>query len=267
MRAFEITTGDSPVVLGVPHTGMHVPDAIWDRLNDHGRTLSDTDWHMERLVADLHLEVTVVRATAHRYVIDANRDPAGGSLYPGQNTTDLIPSTDFDSLPIWRDGQGPNEQDTTERIAGFHRPYHDALAGEIARIRAKHGVAILMDCHSIRSRIPFLFHGVLPDLSIGTNNGTTCAPEIEARLMAILAGSPYSNVLNGRFKGGWTTRAYGRPVENVHAVQIEIAQSAYLKSEVAPFDYSPEKAGDLRALLAGIIRELEVQARRLKPEA
>jgi formiminoglutamase len=257
LPVFETIRGNSPVILGIPHTGTEVPPAIRDRLDDNGRKLADTDWHVERLVADLHPSVTRVRATTHRYVIDANRDPDGASLYPGQNTTELVPTTDFDGVPIWKDGMEPTLADIAERRALFHRPYHEALSAEIARIREACGIAILVDCHSIRSRIPFLFEGTLPDLNIGTNGGVTCAPSIEATVMDVVRASPYSNVLNGRFKGGWTTRHYGRPQDNVHAVQIEIAQSAYLETESAPFDYAPQKAERLRIVLSTIVRDLE----------
>ncbi len=201
-----------PVILGFPHTGTDVPAEIADRLNDNGRMLADTDWHIHRLYDGLLDNVTVVRATFHRYVIDANRDPAGVSLYPGQNTTGLIPQTDFDGKAIWKDGQAPDEADIVARLRDFHAPYHAALATEIERVRAIHGVAILYDCHSIRSHIPFLFEGKLPDFNIGTDLGKTCDSAIEqATLTVVEAAEGYDSVLNGRFKGGWTTRHYGRP--------------------------------------------------------
>lgn len=253
-----IERGDSPIILGQPHGGTFVPDAIAARLNDNGRLLADTDWHIDRLYNGLLPGATTVRATFHRYVIDANRDPSGKSLYPGQNTTGLVPLTDFDGAPLWKEGEEPTEDDVSERLDEFHRPYHEALAGEIERVRQRHGVAILYDCHSIRSRIPFLFDGALPDLNIGTNAGVTCAPEIEESVTKICAGAPgYMSVLNGRFKGGWTTRHYGRPYENVHAIQMEIAQSAYLETESAPFDYDKGKAERLRTYLATILKDLE----------
>lgn len=257
MPVVEVISGNSPVILGIPHTGTFIPSHIWDRLNDNGKLLADTDWHIERLVADLHPDVTRVRATTHRYVVDANRDPGGSSLYPGQNTTDLIPTTDFDALPIWAPGETPTDADTIERVTAYHKPYHEALAAEIERVHARHGVAVLIDCHSIRSEIPFLFAGTLPDLNIGTNNGLTCAPEIEAKVMAIVSSSSYTNVLNGRFKGGWTTRHYGQPAQNRHAVQIEIGQKNYLQTESLPFDYAPEKADRLRQVLSSLVREVE----------
>ncbi|MEI2385534.1 N-formylglutamate deformylase [Breoghania sp. JC706] len=256
---FEVRQGTSPVILGLPHTGTHVPDDIASRLNERGATLEDTDWHIHRLYDGLLADPTTVRATFSRYVIDANRDPSGVSLYPGQNTTGLIPQTDFENRPIWRDGAEPSEADIAARLAAFHRPYHAAIEAEIARVKAIHGVAILFDCHSIRSHLPFLFEGQLPDLNFGTDGGRTCAAEIEAAATEA-SDDGFTQVLNGRFRGGWTTRHYGRPQDGVHAIQLEIAQSAYLTSEAAPFAYDEVKAERLRTRLAGILHRIEAVA-------
>jgi len=251
----EIKRGDSPIVLGLPHTGTYVPDDIAAKLNDRGRELADTDWHIHTLYDGLLDGATTVRATFHRYVIDANRDPEGVSLYPGQNTTTLVPLTDFDGENIW--DVAPTEDDIAYRAATFHAPYHQALAAELERVRAKHGVAILYDCHSIRSNIPFLFEGTLPDFNIGTNLGATCDPMIETLTSEICSQAQgYSAVLNGRFKGGWTTRHYGRPEINQHAIQMELAQSTYLTAEEAPWSYDESRAAKLRTHLTEILKTL-----------
>uniref|UniRef100_UPI003568E773 N-formylglutamate deformylase n=1 Tax=Paracoccus seriniphilus TaxID=184748 RepID=UPI003568E773 len=234
MNPVEINRGDSPIVLGLPHTGTHVPDDVMANLNPRGRGLDDTDWHIHQLYDGLLPGVTTVRATFHRYVVDANRDPSGASLYPGQNTTGLVPLTDFDGQDIWT--TPPTEAEIEARRQAFHAPYHAALQAELERVRDLHGIAILYDCHSIRSKIPFLFEGTLPDFNIGTNLGTTCAPEIQAATQEMCAAaSGYSAITNGRFKGGWTTRHYGRPAEGLHAIQMELAQSTYLTDEAAPW--------------------------------
>lgn len=253
-----VEQGDSPVILGLPHTGTWLPPEIFARLNARGQMLADTDWHVERLYAGLLPGVTTVRATFHRYVIDANRGPEDESLYPGQNTTGLVPLTDFDGEPIWT--EAPDAAEVQRRLAACHAPYHAALAAEIARVKARHGVAILYDCHSIRSHIPFLFPGTLPDFNIGTNLGTTCDPRIEATVRDICAATAYSSVLNGRFKGGWTTRHYGQPGTGVHAIQMELAQATHLASEAPPFAYDEHKAAKLRKPLAEILRALEALA-------
>jgi N-formylglutamate deformylase len=255
----EIHQGDSPVVLGLPHTGTYVPPGIAAQLNANGQLLADTDWHVHRLYDGLLPGATTVRATFHRYVIDANRDPEGVSLYPGQNNTTLVPLSDFDGQDIW--DTPPTEADIKTRRRAFHAPYHAALMGELERVRARHGVAILYDCHSIRSRIPFLFDGTLPDFSIGTNEGSTCATVIERAVAELCTSAPgYSTVLNGRFKGGWTTRQYGRPREGLHAIQMELTQSAYLSHEAAPWTYDTARAEGLRSYLSEILTTLAALA-------
>lgn len=263
MTPVEVIRGDGPVVLGMPHVGTHVPETIMARLNANGRGLADTDWHIDRLYEGLLPGATVVKATFHRYVVDANRDPAGVSLYPGQNTTTLCPLTDFDGTPIWTTGQEPTEADILDRRDTFHAPYHAALAAEVARVLKRHRVAVLYDCHSIRSEIPFLFEGTLPDLNTGTDGGRTCAGRIERAVAEIAAASPFSNVLNGRFRGGWTTRHYGRPETGVHAIQMEIAQSAYLTREAPPWSFDRDKAGRLRPWLSDILHALAEAATEL----
>ncbi|MFN4156854.1 MAG: N-formylglutamate deformylase [Gemmobacter sp.] len=266
MTPVEVTQGPGPIVLGLPHTGTWLPDRIAARLNARGRMLADTDWHVDRLYAGLLPGLTIVRATFHRYGIDANRPPGGDSLYPGQNTTGLVPLTDFDGAPIWADPPGASE--VVARCQGFHAPYHAALAAELERVRAIHGLAILYDCHSIRSRIPYLFPGTLPDFNIGTADGTSCDPRIAGAVQGICAGAEgYTHIVNGRFKGGWTTRHYGRPAQGIHAIQMELAQATHLQSEAPPFAYSAEKAARLRPVLARILAILADLAPDLRPPA
>ncbi len=263
MTPVEVIEGDGPLILGQPHGGLSVPDAIAARLNPLGRTLADADWHIARLYEGLAPGATVVRATFHRYVIDANRDPSGASLYPGRNTTGLVPLTDFDGRPIWRDGQAPGADEIEARRDAFHAPYHAALDAQIARTRARHGVAVIYDCHSIRSRIPFLFEGLLPVFSIGSNDGASCAPAVAEAARAACAAAAsegFDHVLDGRFKGGWTTRRCGRPEAGAHAIQMELAQRAYM-DETAPFAYRPDLAGRVRPTLAEALRRLDALAR------
>lgn len=261
MKTVSVDQGRGPIVLAQPHGGLHVPEAIMQRLTPRGQGLSDTDWHIHRLYDGLLEGVTVVQAHVHRYVIDANRDPGGASLYPGQNTTTLVPLTDFDGAPLWRDGQAPSEDEIGARQEAFHAPYHAALAEALDRVKARHGFAILYDCHSIRSRCPFLFDGRLPVFSIGSNGGTSCASQIEStayRLCRSAAG--YDTVLNGRFRGGWTTRHYGHPETGIHAIQMELAQRAYMQ-EAAPWRWQPAPARALRVHLRALLQGLGDLAR------
>lgn len=255
MDVVEVIEGEGPVVLGQPHGGTELPAEIRARLNETGQELSDTDWHIGRLYAGLLPDAAVVRARFHRYVVDANRDPSGASLYPGRATTGLCPETDFDGRPIWRDGAAPDDAEVERRRQAFHAPYHAALAAQIERARRRHGFALFFDCHSIRGDVPRLFEGQLPTFNIGTNGGASCAPAVEAAVreaVAAVAEGPDDWVLNGRFKGGWCTRRYGRPEEGVHAVQLELAQRAYM-AEQAPWAYEPGKAEATRPKLRRIL--------------
>lgn len=249
-----VQRGDLPLVLAFPHGSLFMPDDVMASLSATGHGLSDTDWHIERLYDGLVPDVTTVSAGFHRYVIDANRDPSGNSLYPGQNTTTLVPMTDFDGRPIW--DSPPSEHQIAERLEAFHAPYHAALRAELDRLHALHGFVILYDCHSIRSEIPFLFDGRLPDFNIGTNDGTTCAPKLQARVERHCAKAKgYSTVSNARFKGGWTTRHYGQPDKGYHAIQMELSQACYMH-EAAPWDWNATKADRLRAVLGPMLTDL-----------
>jgi formiminoglutamase len=251
-----VVIGDGPLLLAQPHGGIEIPESISQRLNARGLARADTDWHIGRLYDELLADASVVSTPVHRYVIDANRDPADESLYPGQNTTGLCPTTTFDGEPIYLDGQEPSADEIEQRLRDYHRPYHDALREQGERIRQKHGYVLLYDCHSIRSRVPFLFDGRLPDFNIGTNSGQSCDAAIEQAVQRRCRAAPgYSSVVNGRFKGGWTTRHYGRPRQGWHAIQMELAQCNYML-ERPPWDYDPASADKLRVILAAILDEL-----------
>lgn len=253
MNPVEVTQGSSAVILAMPHSGTSVPPEIEAKLNDRGRALADTDWHIPQLYEGLLPEAGIVRANFHRYVTDANRDPSGASLYPGQNTTGLVPLTDFAGEPIWR--EEPDEAEIQRRKIAFHALYHHMLRDVIETTKAQHGYAILYDCHSIRSQLPYLFEGTLPTLNVGTNSGASCGKAIEEAVYSSCRKSSYSHVLNGRFRGGWTTRHYGRPERNVHAIQMEIAQSSYME-EATPWRYDEDKAERLRAVLREVLSAL-----------
>lgn len=245
---------EAPLVLSMPHGGTELPPSIASRLTSDGLAVADTDWWMDRLydfAADLG--ATVVRTTLSRYVIDVNRDPSGASLYPGQATTELCPLQTFDGVPIYRPGEAPDDAEIAERRTVYFEPYHQALARELARLKARHGYAILYDCHSIRSVVPRLFPGRLPVFNIGTNSGLSCAPGFEtAAVEAFASDRNFDHVLNGRFKGGWITRHYGQPNSGVHAIQLELAQRAYM-DETPPWRFDAAKADRLRPTLRRVL--------------
>ncbi len=252
---FTLQRGSSRLLVSVPHAGTHLPPDIAAQLNTTGRQVVDTDWHVDALY-DFAAEAgaTVLVATHSRSVVDLNRNPAGGTLYPGQAETTVCPAETFAGAPLYN-GAAPDAGEIARRVALYWRPYHAALASELARIRAAHGGAILLDAHSIRSAIPRLFAGTLPDLNYGTNGGASTRPELAARAMAATGNRGFSQVLDGRFRGGYITRHYGRPDDGIDAIQLELAQQAYMDEDVpGPFD--PVRAAPLKAALRELVREL-----------
>lgn len=245
---YRLEPGTIPLLVSFPHVGTHVPPSIAARLTPLAATVPDTDWEVDRLYDFVGaMGASRLIATCSRYVVDVNRPPDGQSLYPGQAGTDLVPTTDFDGVPLYRLGEAPDAAEIERRKEAVWRPYHAALQAELDRMRSVHGVVLLWEAHSIRAVVPRLFEGRLPDLNIGTANGASCAPGLGERLLELANASRYSTVLNGRFKGGYITRQYGRPDAGVHAVQMEIVQAAYMDDAERSFDEA--RAANLRPLL------------------
>lgn len=233
----ELTPGREPLVVSIPHTGTDLPTDLLPRLVSPWLALKDTDWHVERLYDfAAGLGATVIRTRISRTVIDVNRDPTGASLYPGRATTELCPTTTFDGEPLYPPGGEPTPQEIAERRALYFDPYHATLAAEVNRLRVVHERVVVYDAHSIRSVVPRLFDGELPHFNIGTDGGRSCAPELTAAVEASVAPAGLSQVTNGRFRGGYITRHYGRPDAGVHAVQMELAMRGYLREPVGPVD-------------------------------
>ncbi len=242
MDTYTLHRGTAPLLVSLPHDGTLLPDDIAARLTDSARRVPDTDWHVARLYAFAReLGASILVPAYSRYVVDLNRPPDDVSLYPGQNTTGLCPHVQFSGQPVYRDGQQPDEAEACARVDSYWRPYHQALAGELARIHAAHGRATLWEGHSIRSTVPFLFEGRLPDFNLGTAAGTSCSPQLQQRLQAVLQGQGgYSFVSNGRFKGGYITRHYADPANQIDAVQLELSQRNYMDEDT--WEYRPERA-------------------------
>lgn len=250
-----VQRSNAPLILAMPHGGTDIPDALLADFHSAWHARRDADWYIANLYAGL-VEATIISTDISRSVIDVNRDPTGKSLYPGQATTELCPMTDFDGAPLYARG-GPDQAEIARRRKTYFEPYHDALAAEIERLRKIHARVVVYDCHSIRSVVPRLFDGELPELNIGTNRGATCDPCLVKSVASAIA--THSHVIDGRFRGGWTTRHYGRPDRGVHAIQMELAIRAYLREPVAPSpdnwppDYDAAFAAPLRATLSRIL--------------
>ena len=257
MDNFSFIPGTTPLLVSMPHCGTDLPPELRPRLTEAALALPDTDWHVDRLYDfAAELGAGVLRATHSRYVIDLNRPPDDRPLYPGASNTGLVPTTLFDEGPVYRPNAAPGPVEVAERLARYWQPYHDRLAAELKRLRDHFGVALLFDAHSIRSTVPRFFAGRLPDLNLGTADGASAAAGLAAVLLETASQTDsYSTVLNGRFKGGYITRTYGRPAENIHAVQLELAQSTYM-DEAPPFAFRDDRAAAIRPILRRLLEAM-----------
>ena len=252
---FSLHRGSAPLLVSLPHDGSAIPPALAARMTPEARRAPDTDWHVAQLYAFAReLGASILVPKHSRYVIDLNRGEDDTSLYPGQNTTGLVPLRRFTGEPVYLPGCEPDAAEVASRIDTYWRPYHDALRGELERIRAQHGRVTLWEGHSIRgSGLAFLFEGRLPDLNLGTASGASCAPALQRALEAALAAQgDFDWVANGRFKGGYITRHYGRPGDGIDAVQLETSQRCYM--DEASFDYDPARAARLQTVLDPLLR-------------
>jgi len=249
---YDVQAGDAPLIYSVPHAGTDLPPDIAERLTPHAKTLPDTDWHVEQLYDFAPaLGATMIRANVSRYVIDLNRPPQDESLYPGQATTGLCPPIEFDGTPIYRNGKEVPAAEVARRREVYWQPYHDRLTAEIARVKARHGYALLFDCHSIASRVPRLFPGTLPDLNLGTVKGASCAGTLQSAITRVMEKSGLTHIVNGRFIGGYITRHNGKPDDNVHAVQMEKGQDCHLMDDGSN-RLDPAKVAKLKPVLRQI---------------
>ncbi len=255
-----------PLLISMPHVGTLIPEVIAADMQDVAQLKADTDWHLPLLynMADV-LGASVISASHSRYVIDLNRSRDNSNLYPGQDTTGLCPVDTFSKQALYREGKQPDASQIAERIEKYWQPYHTKLATELARMKEQHGYAVLWDAHSIASIVPRFFNGKLPDLNFGTADQTSCSTEMQQKLQDCMLHSEhardFSHVFNGRFKGGYITRHYGQPANQIHAVQLEMSQCIYME-EAAPYTYRPDLAGKVQPLLQELLTSCLDWARR-----
>lgn len=255
METYTLHEGSAALLISLPHDGSFIPPDIAARMHPYAQRSPDTDWHVGRLYEPLAkaLGASLLRPKASRYVIDLNRPADGHALYPGQRETDLVSTIGFDGEPLYLDGTEPNAAEVQRRVNEFWKPYHQALSQEIARLKQVHGRVVVWEGHSIRSRVPMLFEGRLPDLNLGTADGSSCGAALQQRLRDRLeAQSAYRFIINGRFKGGYITRHYAQPEQGVQTVQLELAQLNYMDED--SFAYDEAKAPQLQALIGQLLQ-------------
>ncbi|SAL23770.1 N-formylglutamate amidohydrolase [Caballeronia peredens] len=251
---FTLESGSAPLLISIPHRGTRIPCALAEEMTPVAQLVEDCDWHLERLYGFARaLGASVLTPEYARYVIDLNRPPDDANLYPGRDTTGLCPVDTFDKAPLYKPGHEPSREQIDARRAMYWQPYHDALAGELERLRHAHGRVLLWEAHSIRSVVPRFFDGRLTDFNFGTADGASAAPGLAEHLAGIVErDGRYTTIANGRFKGGYITRKYGRPADGVHSIQLELTQITYMK-ETAPFAYDEALASKVEPLLRELV--------------
>jgi N-formylglutamate deformylase len=251
---FSLHRGSLPLLISIPHLGTRIADDIAMTMTPAAARVDDCDWHLDRLYAFAkRLGASILAPTYARYVVDLNRPPDGANLYPGQDTTGLLPVDTFDKEPLYQPGREPDEAEVARRRERYWRPYHEALAAELAALKARHGKVLLWEAHSIRSHVPRFFEGRLPDFNFGTANGASAAAGLADALAAIVTRhGGYTAAANGRFKGGYITRHYGVPGEGIHAVQLELSQITYMEERM-PYSYDDALAAKVEPLLETLV--------------
>jgi N-formylglutamate amidohydrolase len=259
---YTFTPGSTPLLVSLPHGGTFIPPDLRARYTPQALTVPDTDWHVPLLYEFATKRgVGLLAATHSRYVIDLNRNPDGAVLYAGADNTELCPTRSFEQQPLYHPGQEPDAAEVERRREQYWQPYHHQIAAELARLKQQHGYAILLDGHSIRAEVPRFFEGRLPDLNLGTADGSSCAPAVQQAAEQVLADAQgFSFISNGRFKGGTITRRYGQPAQGIHALQLEMVQACYM-DEAAPYAWQPSKAAALMAVLEKLVSALLVLKR------
>lgn len=255
-NVFDFHAGNSPLIVSIPHDGLLLAPGLAERMTDAGQKLPDTDWHVRRLYSFVFdLGANVIAAQYSRYVVDLNRPPTDEALYENQVATGLCPGRTFAGREIYLEGESPDDREREARLASYWKPYHERLAAALESARDRFGYALLWDAHSIASVVPVLFDGVLPDLNIGTNDGASCAAPLSLAVSSAAGKSPFASVVNGRFRGGYITRHYGRPERRIHAMQLELAQHNYMDEKNLRYDArkAEKLAGTIRKMLQAYV--------------
>jgi N-formylglutamate deformylase len=252
-ECYTFDRGDSPLLISIPHDGRELAPGMPERMTDKGLSLPDTDWHVRQLYGFASaLGAGTIAANYSRYVVDLNRPSTDEAMYAAQLSTGLCPTRTFDGESLYRDADIIDDDELRQRVETYWLPYHAMIESELSEIRRKFGYALLWDAHSIRTRVPDLFEGELPELSIGTNSGSSCDMSLETAVSAVAKESRFSTVCNGRFKGGHITRSFGDPAQNIHAIQLELTQHCYMDEE------SGEYVQQSAALLVDTLRSMLV---------
>jgi N-formylglutamate amidohydrolase len=144
------------------------------------------------------------------------------------------------------------------RICTYWRPYHTALAHLIAETKQRFGYCLLIDCHSMPAAGQIRrANDIRPDVILGDLHGSSCSSRVTRAAETLLTQQGLAVRRNDPYAGGYITRHYGRPIDDVHVLQIEVARSLYM--DEAQFERLPSFAAmreRMTALVAGLARQV-----------
>lgn len=242
MEIFTITepnTPKVPIIISVPHAGTFIPEDIKSKMNSElSYKLDDTDWFIDRLYGfSTDLGITIITANYSRWVVDLNRNPENQPLYnDGRVITDVLTVTDFNGNQIYKDNYVPDSEEVSRRVVLYHKPYHEKLDELLKNTKSEFGKVLLFDAHSIRKSVPGIRSEDFPDLILGDNDETSASPELIKSTIDSLQNKGYGFSHNHPFKGGYITRSFGKPEENIHALQLEMCKTNYMDASEMIYD-------------------------------
>ena len=240
-----------PILLSIPHCGTKIPSHI----PIQSKTCPDTDWFLQNLYDFApSLGIGIIHANYARYVVDLNRNPESIPLYTdGRLITDAIPLQRFDGTPLYH--HNPTTEERELRLNQYFHPYHTRIKELLEAHRRIFGWALLFDAHSIKRHVPTIQETPFPDLMLGSNDGQSAGAPIIQGAWSFLSRSFYTAQHNAPFKGGYITRSFGNPHENIHALQLEMSQDLYLEDVHKP-KWNPQKAKDIKEFLMHFLQYL-----------
>jgi N-formylglutamate deformylase len=254
LKTFEFAKGSIPILVSMPHNGIALPPEMTAKMTSSALKLVDTDWYMDKIYAFAsEMGCSVINPIYSRYVIDLNRPEDDVSLYPGADVTELCPTTQFDKQPIYIKGQQPDQCEVEKRVETYWRPYHQKLSETLKQMKLQHGFVLLFEAHSIKSIVPRFFEGQLPDFNFGNYNLQSSSNELTT-VIENWQSQAYTKVINGRFKGGYITRHYGAPENNIDSLQLELSQATYMNETL--LQYNAAKATEVIDVLKDLFLKL-----------
>lgn len=260
MEIFKITeptVPKVPIIISVPHAGTFIPNDIKSKMNPElSKKLDDTDWFIDKLYGfATDLGITIITANYSRWVVDLNRNPENQPLYnDGRVITDVVTITDFNGNQIYKDNDVPDSEEVSRRVELYHKPYHEKLDELLKNTKAEFGKVLLFDAHSIRKSVPGIRSEDFPDLILGDNDETSASPELIKTTIDSLQNKGYDFSHNHPFKGGYITRSFGKPTENIHALQLEMCKTNYMDS--SEMIYDEENAERIQVVLKETLANL-----------